>query len=98
CDFKSCKDSLNPGGRLLLAVGTFGQTLSYSLRPRREGKQVLCGTAPERSQDLALLMELAQSGAFKPVIDSTYPLGRIVEAHRRVDTGRKRGAVIVTIG
>jgi NADPH:quinone reductase-like Zn-dependent oxidoreductase len=31
------------------------------------------------------------------VIDSVYPLERIVEAHTRVDTGRKRGSVVVTV-
>ncbi len=47
--------------------------------------------------DLAFLMGLAQAGHLRPVIDSTYPLERIVEAHRRVDSGRKVGSVVVTI-
>jgi alcohol dehydrogenase len=49
-------------------------------------------------QDLDLLRQLAESGALKPVIDRCYPLEEIVEAHRYVDLGHKKGNVIVTVG
>jgi len=45
--------------------------------------------------DLLLLKELAESGAVKPVVDRIYPIDEVVEAHRYVDTGRKRGNVIL---
>ncbi len=48
--------------------------------------------------DLVLLKELAESGEFRPVIDRTYALDDIVEAHRYVDQGHKKGNVVVTIG
>jgi hypothetical protein len=44
-----------------------------------------------------VLKELAESGAFRPVIDRRYTLDEIVEAHRYVDLGHKKGNVIVTI-
>lgn len=50
-----------------------------------------------RAEDLLLLERLARSGALKPVIDRTYPLEEIVEAHRYVEEGHKRGNVIVTV-
>ena len=40
----------------------------------------------------------AEEGVIRPVIDRTYDLDDIVEAHRYVDTGRKRGSVVVRIG
>ncbi|TFV98693.1 NAD(P)-dependent alcohol dehydrogenase [Leifsonia flava] len=49
------------------------------------------------ARDLAVTVGLVESGALRAVIDSTYPLERIADAHRRVDTHRKRGAVIVTM-
>src|SRR3989440_1221780 len=50
-----------------------------------------------KKSDLLVLKELAESGAFRPVIDRRYPLDEIVEAHRYVDLGHKKGNVIVTI-
>ena len=47
--------------------------------------------------DLLVLKELAESGAIRPVIDRRYPLDEIVEAHRYVDLGHKKGNVIITI-
>jgi NADPH:quinone reductase-like Zn-dependent oxidoreductase len=50
-----------------------------------------------RGADLEFLKGLVETGAFKPVIDRTYPLERIVDAHAYVDTGRKRGNVVITV-
>ena len=47
---------------------------------------------------MARLAALAESGTLRPVIDRTYPLDEVVEAHRYVDTGRKRGSVVLTLG
>ena len=50
-----------------------------------------------RPGDLPLLRRLAESGELKPVIDRRYSLEEIVEAHRYVEEGHKRGNVIVTV-
>jgi NADPH:quinone reductase-like Zn-dependent oxidoreductase len=44
-----------------------------------------------------VLRETCEAGAFKPVIDSRYPLARIAEAHARADSGRTVGNVVVTM-
>ena len=50
-----------------------------------------------RREDLVLLGELATKGEIRPVIDRTYALEDIVEAHRYVDNGHKRGNVVVSV-
>jgi len=53
---------------------------------------------PKSTQaNLGLLKQLAESGALKPVVDRVYTLGEIAEAHRYVDLGHKKGAVVVTV-
>lgn len=56
------------------------------------------GTPKLSLGNLELLSELAVSGDVRPVIDRTYPLGEIVEAHRYVSDGHKRGNVIISVG
>jgi NADPH:quinone reductase-like Zn-dependent oxidoreductase len=55
------------------------------------------GSPKLRREDLLTLSELATTGELKPVIDRTYALDGIVDAHRYVDAGHKRGNVVVTV-
>jgi NADPH:quinone reductase-like Zn-dependent oxidoreductase len=97
CTFTRCARALSPGGRLLLVVSGFGQMLGAMLRPSRGGRKVLTGVGATRVEDLVFLGALAESRAFTPVIDRTYPLAQIADAHAYVDSGRKRGNVVIAI-
>lgn len=60
-------------------------------------KNVLSVYAAETVHQLTLLKTLFETGAFKAIVDKTFPIDEIVEAHRYVDTGRKKGNVVLRI-
>jgi NADPH:quinone reductase-like Zn-dependent oxidoreductase len=92
-----CENVLKPGGRLLVVNGTFAQAMGMERPSKSSGKKVIAGVSAGRAGDLDFLATLAATGELKPVIDRAYPLENAAEAHAYVETGRKRGSVVLTI-
>ena len=96
--FDRCDKSLRPGGRLVAIQGSFAQTLGIGKPSKASGKTVIAGYVPARPEDLRYIARLASTGEVKPVVDRVYPLEEAAQAHAYVDTGRKRGSVVLTVG
>ena len=95
--FSRSKGSLNERGRLLRVLGGLPDFFESPWVSMTSSKKIIAGPAAGRAEDLPFLAKLAKEGHFKPVIDRRYPFEQIADAHRYVDTGRKRGSVIITL-
>lgn len=85
-----------------LILDTVGKSTSSQCKKSLNSKgiylNVVTGMAAvPRKEDLASLNELVDTGQLTPVIDRCYPLEQIVEAHRYVEQGHKKGNVVITL-
>jgi NADPH:quinone reductase-like Zn-dependent oxidoreductase len=89
--------ALNPGAAVLLVAGDLRSLVAAKGQAKRHGITVVTGPGSYRSEDLEHVVDLAARGVVTPTIDRTFSFDRIPDAHRHVDTGRKRGSVVVHI-
>lgn len=102
--FSRSSGALTSTGLYMTTVPTWEIAwLMLTGRKRGKGKRALLATtglrpAADKTRDLVVMNELVAAGVLRAVIDRHYPLNQIAEAHRYVETGRKRGSVVIDIG
>lgn len=96
--YSKVKGSLTQNGRYLLAsfsTRKLFQMIFHKLI--RRSKRVVCSMALDKPEDILSVKKLLEEGHVKVIADKEYQLEQLPEAHKYVEEGHKKGAVIINI-
>ncbi|MNK05084.1 L-threonine 3-dehydrogenase [compost metagenome] len=94
--FRESRKHVKKGGTVVLGAADFSKMLRAGITGLF-GQKILTGVAKESGAEMKWMKELIDEGKFVPVIDRAFSLEELVEAHRYVDLGHKKGNVAVQV-
>jgi len=95
--YSECVKALKPKGRYLMANPRISDMLRFALTSKFTDKTAIFAFARETEEELLTLKEMIEEGKIKPVVDQIYSFEQAAEAHRRVETEKRLGAVVISM-
>jgi len=89
--------SLKQNGWYLIANPRLSLMVRGLWTSKISSKNVISQVASPKTEDLIFLKELIEAGKIKSIIDRHYPLEQTAEAHSYVETGQKKGSLVITV-
>ena len=90
-------DVLGPRGRIVTSGAKFGGAVEVDLRRLYTMSQRLVGLRSASAHDHDAFWKLVETAALRPLVDSTFPIDAVADAHRHIEAGANVGRVVLTV-
>ena len=97
CSYTGCIRSLKPKGRYLMANPRLSDMRRALMTSIFTDKKAIFAFAGETKKELITIKQMIENGRIKPVVDTVYSMDQAADAHRRVETEKRLGAVILSM-
>ena len=95
--YSECVKALKPKGRYLMANPRISDMLRSLLTSKFTDKTAIFVFAGEKEEELLTLKEMIEEEKIKPIVDKVYSFLQAAEAHRRVETEKRLGTVVISV-